>query len=97
MTIKEFDKLIQSNKVVVLDFFASWCGPCQMLSPIIDELKKEMKTIVFLKSNIDEDLELASKFKITSIPTIMLFKNGKLVNSFKGFKPKEFIKTWITK
>ncbi|MDR2821435.1 MAG: thioredoxin [Mycoplasmataceae bacterium] len=97
MNIKELDSLVQTKKTIVIDFFATWCGPCQMLSPIIHELEKEMPEVKFIKINVDEDIALAQKFNVSSIPTVVLFKNGKMVDSFLGFRPKEAIKSWINK
>lgn len=83
------------NGVVLVDFFADWCGPCKMLSPIIEELSNEISDVNFVKVNIDESNEIANSYGIMSIPTLMLFKNGKMVNKTVGFLPKENLKKFI--
>lgn len=84
------EKVIKSDKPVLVDFFAPWCGPCQMLAPTIDELSKEMegKAGVY-KVNVDEEGDLANKYNVMSIPTIVIFKDGKPVNQMTGAQPKE--------
>ena len=72
---QEFDNTIESG-VVVVDFFATWCGPCKMLSPVIDELSGELENVNFVKVDIDQSMDLAQKFKIVSVPTLKVFKNG---------------------
>lgn len=85
-----------SNGVVVVDFFATWCGPCKMLAPVFESLGDEMKNEVkFLKVDIDQSLEIAQKFNISTVPTMMIFKNGKPVESLVGFMPKDKIKSKI--
>ena len=91
-----FDEIIKSG-VVVVDFFANWCGPCKMLSPIIEEVSNEMNEVVFAKVNIDESNDIASKFGIMSIPTLIIFKNGNAVNKNVGFLSKSELKEFITK
>ena len=87
---QEFDNTIESG-VVVVDFFATWCGPCKMLSPVIDELSGELENVNFVKVDIDQSLELAQQFRISTVPTMMIFKNGKPVETLVGFMPKERI------
>ena len=72
---QEFDNTIESG-VVVVDFFATWCGPCKMLSPVIDELSGELENVNFVKVDIDQSMDLAQKFKIVYEPTLKVFKNG---------------------
>lgn len=91
---QEFDNAIQ-NGVVVVDFFATWCGPCKMLSPIFEELEEELKEVKFVKVDIDKNSDLVQKFKIVSVPTIKIFKNGKEVDTLVGFMPKEVLKNKI--
>lgn len=83
----EFDKAIE-NGVVVVDFFATWCGPCKMLAPVFDEASQEVDA-TFVKVDIDQSLEIAQRFNITTVPTMMVFKNGQKVDSMVGFMPKE--------
>ncbi|XP_054005072.1 thioredoxin-2 [Hylaeus anthracinus] len=72
------------DKLIVIDFYATWCGPCKMIAPKIEELSKEMPDVVFLKVDVDECEDVAEKYKITSMPTFILLKNGKQVESFSG-------------
>lgn len=81
--------VLESNKTVLLDFWASWCGPCRMLSPIIDEIADERSDIKVGKVNVDEEPELAGQFKIMSIPTLLVIKDGKVINQSMGVIPKE--------
>ena len=85
-------KELSSNGKVVVDCFAEWCGPCKMLSPIIDELSEELTNVNFYKLNVDESVEVVRKYNIMSIPTILIFNNGELVNQSVGFKSKEELK-----
>ena len=85
-------KELSSNGKVVVDCFAEWCGPCKMLSPIIDELAEELTNVNFYKLNVDESVEVVRKYNIMSIPTILIFNDGELVNQSVGFKSKEELK-----
>ena len=79
--------------VVVVDFFATWCGPCKMLSPVYTSLGEEMKESAnFLKVDIDESMELAQRFTITTVPTVVVFKNGQEMDRLVGFIPKNSLK-----
>ena len=84
----EFEKLIQEKeKVILIDFFATWCGPCKMLSHSIEELASNTKNdIIIAKVDVDENQELASMYNVMSVPTILIFKDGELVNRESGFK-----------
>ncbi|MBQ3422469.1 MAG: thioredoxin [Romboutsia sp.] len=82
----------QNSGVVVVDFFATWCGPCKMLAPVFEQAGEEMKNdATFLKVDIDQSLEIAQQFRISTVPTMMIFKDGKPVESLVGFMPKEAI------
>ena len=86
---ESFEKIIaQDGKTVLVDFWATWCGPCRMLSPIVDEVAEERGDIKVGKVNVDEQPELAGQFDVMSIPTLLVFENGKLVNRAVGARPK---------
>ena len=85
-------KELSSNGKVVVDCFAEWCGPCKMLSPIIDELAEELTDVNFYKLNVDESVEVVRKYNIMSIPTILIFNDGELINQTVGLKSKEELK-----
>lgn len=92
ITSDNFDvEVIKSEKTVLLDFWASWCGPCKMLSPVVDEIADENPDIKVGKINVDEENELAAKFGISSIPTLVVMKNGKIEASSVGVRPKSEI------
>ena len=84
-------EVINSDRPVLVDFWASWCGPCKMLSPIVDEIAAERSDIKVCKVNVDEQPELAAQFQIMSIPTLIVFKNGKVFNQASGARPKNQI------
>ena len=84
-----FDAIVNQNeKPVLIDFWAPWCGPCQMLGPIIEEIAAERDDVIVTKVNVDDEMELAKKFRIVSIPTVIVMKNGEKVASSLGYKPK---------
>ena len=85
------NEVMDSDKPVLLDFWAPWCGPCRMVVPIVEEIAKERNDIKVGKINIDEQPELASQFGIMSIPTLVVMKNGKVVNQAVGVRPKNAI------
>lgn len=89
---KEFDNIINDNDKVLIDVYATWCGPCKMLAPIIDELASEIDDYKFYKLDIDSSLVLAEQYGIMSIPTLLIFENGKLKSKEVGFKSKEELK-----
>ncbi len=85
-------EVLNSEKTVLIDFYADWCGPCKMISPIIEEISNENSDKVKVcKVNVDEEQNLAIKFGVSSIPTIVIFKDGKLEKQLVGFRPKEDI------
>ena len=81
-------EVLNSDKPVLLDFWASWCGPCRMVSPIVDEIAEERTDIKVGKVNVDEQPELAAQFGVMSIPTLVVMKDGKVVNQTVGARPK---------
>lgn len=92
----EFEKeVINEEGVVVVDFFATWCGPCKMLAPVFESVSEEVSDAKFVKVDIDESLELAQKFGISTVPTMMIFKDGKVVDKLVGFMPKESLKSKV--
>ena len=86
-----FDEIIASDKPVLIDFYADWCGPCRMVSPLVDEIAEERQDIIVGKINVDEQPDLAQQFGIMSIPTLVFMKNGEIVNKAVGYMPKEKI------
>lgn len=95
---KNFDKEVLSEKLpVVIDFWATWCGPCRMLSPVIEEVSDELSgRAKFVKVNVDENPLLSQEYQISSIPTVMIVKDGKVVQTMVGFRPKEELKNMIS-
>lgn len=84
-------EVLQAEKPVLVDFWAVWCGPCQMVGPILEEIAEERDDVVIGKVNVDEEQELAAQFGVMSIPTMILFKGGEAVNKIVGAMPKESI------
>ena len=90
LTKENFDSVIGGDKPVLVDFFATWCGPCKMMAPIIEEIAAERAdSLVVGKIDVDEEGELANRFGISSIPTVILFKNGEVANTSVGLKSKD--------
>ena len=93
---ENFDEAIKEGLVLV-DFWAEWCGPCKMLSPIIEELSNEIKAVSFAKFNIDENQEVPQKLSITAIPSLILYKDGELVDRVNGLLPKPQLNSFLQK
>lgn len=85
---KNFEMIKNSEKPVLLDFYADWCGPCRMVAPLIEEIAAERSDIVVAKVNVDDEQELAGRFGVFSIPTLVVMKDGKVVNQSTGARPK---------
>jgi len=85
---QEFNEEIKSG-VVLTDFYADWCGPCKMMAPVLEAIDKENEALKVLKVNVDEEMELAGKYGIQSIPNLIIFKDGKAVDQIIGFQPKQ--------
>ena len=85
------EEVLRSDKPVLLDFWAPWCGPCRMVSPLVDEVANEVTHAKVGKVNVDEEMALAKKFRVMSIPMLVVIKDGKVVNSSVGARPKDDI------
>ncbi|MBQ9193101.1 MAG: thioredoxin [Bacteroidales bacterium] len=91
-TNTNFDELLQDGKLVIVDFWAVWCGPCRMLSPLLDEVEEEMADkVTVVKVNVDDADEIAMKYRIMNIPTLLFFKGGQLVDKTVGAMPKNVL------
>jgi thioredoxin 1 len=98
LTDQSFDKEVQSPEagVVLVDFWAPWCGPCRMLAPILEEVDAEIgNQVKIAKINVDNNPETAGKFGVMSIPTLLVFKNGEMVSKMIGVQPKEQLVEWV--
>ena len=83
------NEVLNHKGLVLVDFYADWCGPCKMTSPILEELSNEVKEVKFVKINVDENPELASQYNVFSIPTFLIFKDGKIIHQFVGARGKD--------
>jgi thioredoxin 1 len=98
MTDATFEEVIQNHSLVVVDCWAPWCGPCRMVAPVIEELARDYAgKILFGKLNVDENREVSTKYEIMSIPTLLVFKNGKLADTIIGAMPRQLLEPKITR
>lgn len=93
-SVKEFDEIIAEGKVLV-DFFAVWCGPCKMIVPVLEEIADERDDVIIVKVDVDETPDLARRYGIMSIPTLLLFKDGQLVSKTMGYQDKDSLIDFI--
>ncbi len=91
-----FDELVNKDLVLV-DFFATWCGPCKMLGPVLEDLAEDRADVQIVKVDIDEATDLARKYGVMSVPTLILFKDGKEISKNIGYLPKELLTSWLEK
>lgn len=91
VTKENFNEVIKTEKPVLIDFYADWCGPCKMLSPVVDEIAEENPQFVVGKVNVDEEEALAMEFGVMSIPTLVIFKDGNVAEKLVGVRPKNAI------
>ncbi len=92
---EEYEALKESSKPVVIDFHATWCGPCKILSPILEELQEEMEEVEFVKLDVDQFPEISGANQVMGVPTVLIIKDGEIKDRFVGVQPKETIKEKI--
>ena len=98
VTKENFEKeVINSNQKVIVDFFATWCGPCQMLAPVLEKISNENDDLNIVKVDIDESVELAIKYQVEVVPTLVIFKNGNPVKTLEGFRSEKELLEEINK
>ena len=95
-TQEEYDALLKEEKSVFVDFYADWCGPCKMLGPVVEELAEENPEVTFVKVNVDDLPDVAQRYGIMSIPTLISFKDGEIAAQSMGFQPKEALLPLVT-
>ena len=95
ITDANLQEVLDNEELVVIDFWAEWCGPCRMLGPVLEEVSEDLPELTIVKVNVDEFPNLARRFNVSAIPTMVEFVENKNVNTLRGFLPKEALKTWI--
>ena len=95
VTESNFNEILDGGKTVLLDFYAEWCGPCKMVSPIVDQISEENPDIIVGKIDVDDQQEIAEKYGIMSIPTLVVIKNGEVANKGTGVLPKGKLLEWL--
>ena len=93
---EEYAEIVNSSSPVVIDFHATWCGPCKVLSPILEELNKEIEDVEFVKLDVDQHPQIAGQNQVMGVPTVVILKDGEVKDRFVGVQPKEVIKEKIT-
>ena len=93
---EEYSEILNSTNPVVIDFHATWCGPCKFLSPILEELDDEIDGVEFVKLDVDQHPQIAGQNQVMGVPTVVILKNGEVKDRFVGVQPKEVIKEKIT-
>ena len=93
---EEYSEILNSSKPVVIDFHATWCGPCKVLSPILEELDDELEGVEFVKLDVDQHPQIAGQNQVMGVPTVVILKDGEVKDRFVGVQPKEVIKEKIT-
>ena len=93
---EEYSEIINSSNPVVIDFYATWCGPCKVLSPILEELDNEIEGVEFVKLDVDQHPQIAGQNQVMGVPTVVILKDGEVKDRFVGVQPKEVIKEKIT-
>ena len=88
-------EVLKADGKVLVDFFATWCGPCKMLSPLLEEAAKNHPEVKFAKVNVDSEVQLAMQYKVASIPTVLLFENGEVVDKFVGYRPADALEEFL--
>ncbi len=93
---EEYSEIVKSSNPVVIDFHATWCGPCKVLSPILEELDNEIEGVEFVKLDVDQHPQIAGQNQVMGVPTVVILKDGEVKDRFVGVQPKEVIKEKIT-
>ena len=93
---EEYAEIVNSSNIVVIDFHATWCGPCKVLSPILEELNDEIEGVEFVKLDVDQHPQIAGQNQVMGVPTVVILKDGEVKDRFVGVQPKEVIKEKIT-